>query len=140
MKVESSIAPVAPYDLTIIDGDAEITFYNNVKLIEASESITKKWSWNEYELRVKYRIDLVDTIEANLPAWLEVAKAKEYETAAAQVRAKRGILLNDTDWTQYTDSPLEENEKIKWATYRQALRDLPQQPGFPEDIKWPAKA
>lgn len=40
-------------------------------------------------------------------------------------------LLQSSDWTQSPDSPLSAESKQAWATYRQALRDLPQQEGFP---------
>ena len=40
-------------------------------------------------------------------------------------KAKRDALLAKTDWTQSADSPLSDAKKAEWATYRQALRDLP---------------
>ena len=43
-----------------------------------------------------------------------------------QFRAKRDRLLEASDWTQMPDSPLSDSKKAEWATYRQALRDLPQ--------------
>jgi hypothetical protein len=49
----------------------------------------------------------------------------------------RNALLSETDWTQMPDTP--QATKDKWAPYRQALRDVPQQPGFPENIQWPTK-
>ena len=42
-----------------------------------------------------------------------------------QLRMKRYQKLSDSDWTQYADSPLDSTKKAEWATYRQALRDLP---------------
>ena len=41
-----------------------------------------------------------------------------------EVRAKRNKMLNSSDWTQMADSPLTDDEKITWAIYRQALRDI----------------
>ena len=41
------------------------------------------------------------------------------------VRDLRSSLLTESDWTQATDSPLSDSKKAEWATYRQALRDLP---------------
>ena len=55
---------------------------------------------------------------------------------AAGVRANRSRKLADSDWTQVADSPV---DKAVWATYRQALRDVPQQAGFPETIQWPTQ-
>jgi hypothetical protein len=54
--------------------------------------------------------------------------AADADARAAQVRAQRDRLLTDSDWTQILDAPVDRTE---WATYRQALRDLPQAEGFP---------
>ena len=43
------------------------------------------------------------------------------------IRNKRDGLLLESDWTQVNDSPLTDTKKAEWATYRQALRDLPSQ-------------
>lgn len=58
------------------------------------------------------------------------------ETAqvAANVRAERDSKLANSDWTQVADAPV---DQTAWATYRQALRDMPEQNGFPWDIQWP---
>jgi len=52
------------------------------------------------------------------------------------VRAERDKLLMTSDWTQVDDSPV---NKSAWATYRQLLRDVPAQSGFPNSITWPTK-
>jgi hypothetical protein len=49
------------------------------------------------------------------------------------VRTQRNQMLKDTDWTQLSDSPV---DKAAWALYRQALRDITQQPD-PFNITWP---
>lgn len=56
---------------------------------------------------------------------------------AAEVRKERDKLLVATDWTQSEDVP--QATKDKWAPYRQALRDVPQQANFPEAVQWPIK-
>ena len=53
---------------------------------------------------------------------------------AAQVRAERNIKLLQTDWTQIADATV---DKQAWATYRQALRDITTQSGFPLTVTWP---
>ena len=50
------------------------------------------------------------------------------------VRAQRNNLLSTSDWTQLPDSPV---DSVTWATYRQELRDVPQQAGFPWTVTWP---
>jgi hypothetical protein len=58
------------------------------------------------------------------------------EKVARSVRYQRDQLLDDSDWTQVPDAPVDHQA---WAEYRQALRDLPQQEGFPQEITWPQK-
>ena len=55
---------------------------------------------------------------------------------AAAVRADRNARLAATDWTQIADSTA---DKPAWAAYRQALRDVPLQAGFPQNAIWPQK-
>lgn len=57
--------------------------------------------------------------------------------AAESVRAERDRLLAASDWTQLPDVP--EATRAVWAVYRQALRDIPQQEGFPHFVVWPSK-
>ena len=52
------------------------------------------------------------------------------------VRSERDGLLMTSDWTQVDDSPV---DKSAWATYRQLLRNVPSQAGFPDTITWPTK-
>lgn len=60
----------------------------------------------------------------------------ESNEKAADVRSQRNRLIADCDWTQVVDSPV---NKSAWATYRQALRDIPLQSGFPWNVVWPIK-
>jgi hypothetical protein len=59
------------------------------------------------------------------------------EELAEAARAQRDALLAASDWTQLPDVP--EATREVWAIYRQALRDVPQQEGFPREIVWPVK-
>ncbi|WP_285907485.1 tail fiber assembly protein, partial [Pseudodesulfovibrio pelocollis] len=54
--------------------------------------------------------------------------------------AERDRLLAGCDWTQLADAPLSEDERDAWTLYRQELRDVPQQPGFPGVVAWPQVA
>ena len=68
------------------------------------------------------------------------ATPEEVSQRAAQqaddIRNTRNQLLSDSDWTQIADAPV---DATAWATYRQALRDVTSQVGFPYDITWPNK-
>ena len=59
------------------------------------------------------------------------------EEIAAQVRAKRDALLAETDFLMMPDYPLGEEDATVLKTYRQELRDVPTQEGFPTEITWP---
>ena len=63
-------------------------------------------------------------------------KAMKDAEQAANVRRSRTEKLKDCDWTQIADSTA---DKTAWATYRQALRDVPTQTGFPWTITWPTQ-
>ena len=64
------------------------------------------------------------------------AKVSADVQQAKSVREDRNRRLSETDWTQLDDAPV---DKTAWATYRQALRDIPAQSGFPWEVTWPAK-
>lgn len=68
--------------------------------------------------------------------WIDVRSIDEQVSAArVAVTRRRGELLSASDWTQLPDVPLATKEA--WATYRQALRDITSQPGYPFNIIWP---
>jgi hypothetical protein len=59
------------------------------------------------------------------------------EKQANDLRLRRKYTLMDCDWTQLPDVVMTEEKKIEWNTYRQSLRDITLQEGFPWDIVWP---
>lgn len=83
------------------------------------EQVAGKWVW-------KWSIS---EMSDDAKAALDAGQAKA-------VRADRDRRLAECDWTQVADAPV---DKAVWATYRQALRDVPAQAGFPYDITWPEK-
>jgi hypothetical protein len=66
---------------------------------------------------------------ATLQEITERTSAKE-----AEVRQQRNALLNDCDWTQLPGTPV---SPAPWAEYRQQLRDVTAQVGFPWEVVWP---
>ena len=64
----------------------------------------------------------------------------EYDTVlAASARQKRDRLIAATDYLVTTDYPIEPDRLAKVKIYRQDLRDIPEQSGFPRSITWPEK-
>ena len=62
---------------------------------------------------------------------------EKYDDASSWVRLERDSLLKQCDWLASTDVELE--NKNEWLVYRQALRDITNQPGFPFDVVFPTK-
>lgn len=58
----------------------------------------------------------------------------EPEQASENIRHRRNQLLMECDWTQVADAPV---DREAWAQYRQQLRDIPNQAGFPYQVAWP---
>jgi len=71
--------------------------------------------------------------ETTVTVILDDTPAPDLETP---VRQERNALLVSSDWTQVADAPV---DQAAWATYRQDLRDVPQQAGFPTTVVWPTK-
>ena len=97
------------------------------------EQIEGKW-YTKYILGPVFTdstVDGVTTTAAEAEASYKTAKDAEQ---AANVRRSRNDLLTKCDWTQIADSTA---DKPVWATYRQALRDVTAQEGFPWNVTWP---
>lgn len=59
-----------------------------------------------------------------------------FQRDASLMRKQRNALLAVSDWTQVPDAPVDQQA---WAAYRQSLRDVTQQAGFPNDVTWPTQ-
>ena len=57
----------------------------------------------------------------------------------AEVKNYRNAQLSWSDWTQGNDSPLSDSKKTEWATYRQALRDVPANTSDTTNVNWPTE-
>jgi hypothetical protein len=95
------------------------------------EEINGKW-YTKYILGPVF----TDTEEATAVEQEAAYKAAKDAEQAKSVRQQRGEKLKDSDWTQVADAPV---DKAAWATYRQALRDVTGQEGFPWTIVWPTQ-
>jgi len=69
--------------------------------------------------------------------WDSPSADAEYEYRIETALARRADLLAASDWTQLPDVPLATKEK--YAEYRQRLRDITKQPGYPHQIHWPTE-
>ena len=91
----------------------------------------------------RYQVAFADGVEQIDGQWFikysvadmdaDAIAAKDAEQAKA-IRDQRNTKLTESDWTQLADAPV---DKQAWSTYRQALRDITIQTGFPWEITWP---
>lgn len=137
-KTFSSERPKKPFQIeNVRNGYCTVLFFDNIEEFEDEEGNTN-YKYDLYVLdKVNYRETLEDTITNDAEEWLSKAIELDYQDASKQIRAKRDKLLSETDWTQMKDTALTKTEVQRYAGYRQALRDIPQQEGFPYDVEFP---
>ena len=65
-------------------------------------------------------------------------KIEDHKAALwSQLRTERNRLLQQSDWTALSDAHLSQDKKDAWFTYRQSLRDLPENATDPTQVTWP---
>lgn len=81
MKAESTIRPVAPFEIEINGEVATVIFYTNITKKEEvlEEGEPEKYTYDEYRLDITNRSNLSAIIEQNYDAWLQIAIEKENE-------------------------------------------------------------
>lgn len=145
-QTESDVKPSKYLIENILNGNCDIIINDKIKKIdetyiddEGKEITTSKYTYNSYRVTTLYR----DTLESELESkegykiWLDFVVNQATNEKAKEVRAKRDELLNETDWTQMADTALSEEKQEDYRIYRQALRDIPEQKGFPYDVVFP---
>lgn len=144
MKISSTIMPNKSFEILPNGKTCTIIFYDNIKSNSVIDGMTgmslPSWDYEKYELETNYNSSLLAQIESDYSTWLQKAKQAEKDTEAQKVRDYRDNLLNACDikhcnpekWMAMSDS-----EKLAWATYKQALRDITAQQGFPYSVIWP---
>lgn len=155
MRVRTELSEKPPvFTVEEVNGTANITFYTDIQPVERGEETA--YSAIAWTMKCPWTSSLQKRIESNVEAWLTKAKELCTAEAAAEVRSKRNELLASTDaqvaldrlglevpegstftaWLSFL-SNLGKALVGGWAVYRQQLRDLPAQPGFPFDVEWP---
>lgn len=154
-RTEFSEMPPA-FSVSREGGMAVIRFYTDIQKVDRDgETAYTAISWSA---AFPWAESLQARVEANPERWLNAIKESSTAEAAAELRAKRDALLAESDsqvaldrigleapmgntfasWLTFLNV-LASTLSGKWAVYRQALRDLPQQEGFPFDVSWPEK-
>lgn len=104
----------------VVDTDQPV-FDHRTQRIEESFPVLVDGEWRQQWSITSLSADEIQAIE---------------DSQAQSVRIERNRRLADCDWTQLIDAPI---DATPWVTYRQALRDITTQPGFPFNITWPTQ-
>lgn len=164
-KVESTIKPNDYEIRSQSDNLVEVVFFDDItEETRTSDDGTEQTIYTYYEnpINIVYREDLESYIEDNIETWKKLAKQQYEDTIAAKVREIRNQLLTESDsymifdraglklpdtisattlLTAFKDliSSLKNLTSGEMAKYRQALRDITKQKGFPYDVEFPTK-
>ena len=111
-------------------GDYKVVVRNGV---ERDANGNWVWAWTENDMFQEYTDE--DGVTHSVADQQAAYDAQNTATLSASERAKRDDLLKETDHFGLSDVTM----SAEMTTYRQALRDVPQQEGFPQTITWPTK-
>lgn len=167
MRVESRERPANSFILDNRKGNLiEVTFFDDIKSEmrkeQDSDNEVEVFTYKVYKITTTFRDNLEEHIQNNLNDWLESLKEQEKNSLASEIRKKRNKLLEESDKYMILDrltmnfpqeisltnvvsvlkdffKTLSNIKNGSWAKYRQELRDLPNQKGFPYDVKFPDK-
>lgn len=131
----SSATKLEPVKIIVTGDRAIIRFAENVTEEKREEETL--FVYDEYQIETKNRTMLKISVDKNFDAWLEKAKQLEVDALAAEIRDKRNKMLAETDFFFLTDREIDESTKKTLKEYRQALRDVTKQKGFPREVVWP---
>ncbi len=140
MIITSVQKPPGPFEIV----GSNAIFYDGI--IEGTEidgttgNSIQTWTYDQYTLPVRPSPNLSAKIASDYKNWLSKAKQHETDNQASKIREYRNSLLDECDKTfcnveQWTK--MEEAEQAIWTKYKQDLRDISLQPGFPYNIVFP---
>jgi len=116
--------------------DANLSGNKLVRITESTPPIYNTQTQNIFQDAVPKLIDNVWVLGWTINPLNTEEQTAKTTAQAKSVRASRNEKLKECDWTQVIDSPV---DQTVWATYRQALRDVTAQEGFPWTITWPTQ-
>ena len=116
-------------------GSAVVFLRENIEPVQLSDD-SIGYQADEYTMVMPFSTNLAVRISSDFPVYLDQAKAKDYADTASAVRGKRNVLLEKTD----KDCLVDRNPSDAILAYRLALRDVPEQSGFPYNVVWPELA
>lgn len=158
MKSESNLEP-KKFEIENINGD-RCDIVLNTNIVKATEEENTRYIFDSYRMNICYNEGIENKIENNFDDLIKSATQKEYDELAEKIRKERNRLLLETDADMCIDRlqiKLPEDLSAtnllsgmkqfieglanifngKMAKYRQELRDITKQDGFPYNVVWP---
>jgi hypothetical protein len=129
VTIYNSITGAVDRTITTMPLDVDLNCKDGEKWIKGS------YNPNEYIIKEGKAVILPEkliqfsTLDLENLTWVP-----DVERMWAKIRYERTVELNNTDWTQVPDAPVNQS---KWAEYRQALRNLPENTEDPANPQWP---
>jgi hypothetical protein len=108
-------------------------------MVEVQTQATPDYNPATQRVQTSYMPELVDGVWTMTKTVVDKDAdqiAADTASKSVEIRNKRNELLSDSDWTQVLDAPV---DRTTWANYRQALRDITDQAGFPFSVVWPSQ-
>lgn len=134
MRVSSNTKPEL-VKIIVVDDRAIVRFAENIT--EENREEETVYFYDEYQIETKNRPTLKISVEKNFDSWMAKAKQAETDVLAAEIRRKRNSMISETDYFFLTDREIDAETKAALEAYRQELRDITDQKGFPYNVKWP---
>jgi hypothetical protein len=118
---------------------------SSTKMWLTAAELNDKWTGAEGEWQLPDGHEFVDGDGSTGEIWNgtqfidpdPITEEEQTENYLTAIRVERNDLLHTSDWTQGNDSPLTDEVKTNWQTYRQSLRDLPANTPDPANPTWP---
>lgn len=164
MKVRSDRLPQNDFEINnIVGNECDVVFFDVKNHTEEhDENGNISYEYDSYTIKTTYRSTLGADISDNYEKWYNYAVQYNKDVLAAQIRAKRDELLAESDKEMVIDrlgleistdftmttiisslkkffTALKAITNNEWAKYRQELRDITNQNGFPFDVNFPEK-
>jgi hypothetical protein len=147
VKIKNGVVETYPYPITQL-----ISEYNNVSF---PSTLTDELlqTFDVYSVQeTPYTLDYTKNYEEGVPqlsgsvyiqTWIITDSSEDeintkIDEKWGEVREMRNLLLQQSDWTQFQDSPITGSKLIEWQTYRQQLRELTSQTN-PFNLSWPTR-
>lgn len=149
IKFKNGVVETYPYSPEQLRKDNPQTSFPLV----ISDALLNEYGVYKVEATPIPEVDHTKTVEEALPqlvngVWKQVWNItnasqeeiqKRVEKESSKVKTLRNYKLNECDWVIVRSNEIDVPNLHDWKLYRQMLRDIPQQPGFPWNINWPVE-